>query len=221
VNRLALCLLLVTGCTEDFGSFSFMPKDRPEPEDAGFTMPEDDAGTPVITTMDAGGTVTTDAGGADTGVDSSLPDDDDAGSPPTACDEFTEATPVASKPNCAGCACTSCDAPIEQCFNSGEPAKDALCAAAVACALQNACQDYDCYCSSMPCGAPAATGDGPCVAEYNAAADGMKAQVNAIRTGNDSDEPLVRAKNVIECVLGLSDQSFNGPASGMCEADCM
>jgi hypothetical protein len=54
----------------------------------------------------------------------------------------------------------------------------------------------------------------------NAAANGQRNEVEALRLAGNTDEPLVRAMRAIECTLGLDKRSPGGPKNGMCNVQC-
>lgn len=206
--------------------------------DAGRTMTSADAGdrqthdatTPVImdaaTAADTGmvadtGTVTDsghgshdaalDSGPADTGA----PDDAAIGM----CRTAWSSTSL-SLDTCSTCACDSCTDPVSACLSAGSASEAQLCTDVFVCAVEHDCKDWDCYCTAPKCNAPHDSGDGPCVAQMDAAAGGTRTQVMEIRQAGDSSQPLVRAMNAIGCVLGLDSHSPGGPKIGKCDATC-
>jgi hypothetical protein len=71
---------------------------------------------------------------------------------------FTE--PTAS---CRDCMCTSCTAAVNDCFASGNAARDANCADVVHCGLDSGCRGAQCYCGlDIDPGGTCLVGDGPC-----------------------------------------------------------
>jgi hypothetical protein len=116
---------------------------------------------------------------------------------------------------CASCECGSCSAQAASCYASPDPAKNALCAAVVACERANGCTGDACYCGgSLLCGlAP----QGPCVKQINAATGGTsQAQLDAARLVNDPSNPLVRAEALVGC-----GQSWCGVQCAGAGASCV
>jgi hypothetical protein len=207
--------------------------------DAGHSNASTDAGSDqthdaALQNMDAAampdtGTTTADAGtppndaasgtpdaAPDTSVpDTSVPDDAAIG---MCSSEWTSASLPANA--CSTCACGSCTDPVTACLTNGSAAEAQLCIDVFACALQNDCKDWDCYCTEQKCGAPLKSGDGPCAAQMDAAANGKRTEVMAIREAGDPNQPLVRAMKAIGCVLGLDEHSPGGPKTGRCDATC-
>lgn len=154
-------------------------------------------------------------GTPDAAPDTSVPDDAAIGMCSSA---WTSASLSANA--CSTCACGSCTDPVTACLTGGTTAEAQLCIDVFACALQNDCKDWDCYCNEQKCGAPQKSGDGPCAAQMDAAANGQRSEVMAIRQAGDPNQPLVRAMNAIGCVLGLDPNSPGGPKAGQCDATC-
>jgi hypothetical protein len=121
---------------------------------------------------------------------------------------------------CSTCACASCADPVTACLSVGTALEAQHCTDVFVCAVQHDCKGWDCYCTNTKCGAPNASGEGPCVAQIEAAAGGKRVQVMSIEQAGDPNEPLVRAMNAIGCVLGLDSHSPGGPKAGQCDATC-
>jgi hypothetical protein len=121
---------------------------------------------------------------------------------------------------CSTCACASCSEPVTACLTLGTEAEVQQCTGVFVCAIQHDCKDWACYCTAEKCGAPSASGDGPCVAEMEAAAGGKRVKVMSILQGGDANEPLVRAVNATGCVLGFDSHSPGGTRAGQCDATC-
>lgn len=187
------------------------------PADAGLSQ-QSDAAAPTVGTNDAGGT---DA--AVTVLDAAVAAD--GGSIPVdpkvaACAQVWSSNTALPTSQCSTCACAMCADPVNACLASGPALEVMQCSAVFACAVAHDCKDWDCYCATANCRAPAESGDGPCVAEMEAAAGGSRARVMSIRQAGDPTEPLVRAMNAIGCVLGLHANSPGGPKVGECDATC-
>jgi hypothetical protein len=104
------------------------------------------------TTADTGTSTTPNdaaTGTPDAAPDTSVPDDAAIGMCGTA---WTSASLSANA--CSTCACDSCTDPVTACLTAGTAAEAQLCIDVFACALQNDCKDWDCYCNEQKCGAP-------------------------------------------------------------------
>ncbi|MDH5675746.1 MAG: hypothetical protein OEZ06_26715 [Myxococcales bacterium] len=197
--------------------------EAPNVEDASAPIaPASDAAAAsdaAMTPADGGTTTTTDAGApdADTGL---LPPATPA--QVEACGSSLSALTPALAADCLDCGCGECALAVLDCVDSGDSEASAACGAVLRCALEQGCQDWDCYCTSPPCGAPGSDGDGPCVAEINAAVGGAggRMMVDAVRASGDPRLPLNRAARAIECTLGLHPRAVGGPVDGLCEGAC-
>jgi hypothetical protein len=238
IRAAALCgCWLLAACTQDFDAFEFEAEadgDRDEAVSGARDASSAGAGAGGRGGVDAGDTVdgldaSTGTGGADSGgepptgmtSDASAGDADAATDPgdagaqpdPTCVTAWTDTTPGPA--SCGDCACSACTAPVLACLMQGSASEQSLCHDVVACALESGCRD-DCYCQSAQCGAPDATGDGPCAAQMSAAAGGGgRNQVTQILSAADPNEPLVRAMQAVQCVLGASSDQ-----PGVCELEC-
>jgi hypothetical protein len=241
---LALCALLAA-CTHDFGAFAFADereggaRDARTPEQppgAGEQAPGTDAGTRMRdaavppTRRDAA--LDLDAslgdaiappepmdGAAEAGADAGPPDTGPPPPDPGPCLEAWTSTPPGPE-TCRDCACSDCTLAVHACLTEGSTTEQALCNDVLACAIANDCQEWACYCNSPQCGSPGPDGNGPCVAQINAAAGGGRDQVNAIMAAGDPQEPLVRANAAVRCVIGASNRSQGGRATGHCVEPC-
>ena len=197
---------------------------QPGPDAAardGGRVPPGDGGTFV---PGADGAVT-DAGEIADAADAAAAADAavDAGNTPLspetmACRDVVQAN--AGGESCASCSCGSCAGEVASCLGSNDGDADPLCAAVVSCAIQNDCRFWGCYCRTPQCARTSPTGDGPCVAAIEAAAGGAKAVVMAKWASTDLADPLVRARNLIACTLGLDAQHPLGPITGQCDDTC-
>jgi hypothetical protein len=245
LRRLALLALLpwVAACTHDFGSFSY--RDDADASVTGTAEPGSDAAQPANASGDGGRTAprsdaavaaggreppeTTDASAHDAGSDAM-----DAGSAADAAPTDSGSEPVSpetmtcraalqansASESCGSCGCERCAGEVASCLGGSDGGSDPLCAAVVACAIENDCRFWGCYCRSPQCARNAATGDGPCAAAMEAAAGGAKAVVMAKWASTDLADPLVRARNLIACTLGLDAQHPLGPVNGLCVESC-
>jgi hypothetical protein len=250
LRRLALLALpWIAACTHDFGSFSYRddggssitaaaqpgsdaaPPQRTDAGDAragsggarGEQRPDaaSDGGEHPQTGVEDASTrdasmATSDAGeAADAGSDAGA----EPPSPETlSCRGALQAN--AASESCGSCGCEHCAGEVASCLGSGDQDSDPLCAAVVACAIQNDCRFWGCYCRTPQCGRNSPTGDGPCVAQIEAAAGGSKAIVMAKWTSSDLADPLVRSRNLVACTLGLDAQHPLGPITGQCVEAC-
>jgi hypothetical protein len=164
-----------------------------------------------------------DSEAADTETDGSGGQQDARPFDEQACRYGLEPLVPSSRDACADCACSksSCGYQVVSCLDSGNAAEDALCTAVLRCALQKACQVWDCYCIDPNCGAPSPDGQGPCVSEMNAAVDGHKREVMQVSKSSDQSEPLVRALQAVSCMIGSHRRSPGGASSGACETECL
>jgi hypothetical protein len=123
---------------------------------------------------------------------------------------------------CRYCACNSCAAPIVDCLNTGDPTQRALCRAVLACAVRTHCKDGACYCTGDGCGYPNASGDGPCVAEIEAAVGGKRTRVTQLRQLDPPprDQPYIRAITAITCLYGSDDASPGPTVMEQCSTSC-
>ncbi len=123
---------------------------------------------------------------------------------------------------CRYCACNSCAAPIVECLDVGDPTQRALCRGVLACAVRTHCKDGSCYCTGDGCGYPNASGDGPCVAEIEAAAGGKRARVTELRQLDPAprDQPYIRAITAITCLYGSDDASPGATVTEQCMTSC-
>jgi hypothetical protein len=246
----SLALPLLAGCTHDFGSFSYRddggastvaasqagsdaggPQSPDVARDGSLAQSRPDAAPHDggRETIDAGGASMPDAGGAVTDASDTADAADatdaaaDAGTIPPSpetmvCREVLQAN--GGSESCASCSCGSCAGEVASCLGSTDGDADPLCAAVVSCAIQNDCQFWSCYCRTPQCARTAPTGDGPCVAAIEAAAGGAKAVVMAKWASTDLADPLVRARNLVACTLGLDAQHPLGPINGQCADPC-
>jgi hypothetical protein len=240
LTRAWLVLLLLSGCSHDFGSFMFgarrdggarsRTRDASQPDaamlpDAQSAGDASDAGGSRATdsavldaASDAGGSGAPDSGGRDSGMDGAVkagPDGGDASGPdPAACTAAWSATPPGSD-SCSKCACDSCTATVLACLTQGSASAQMLCEAVLACSIQNDCGD-SCYCGSNgQCGQPNPDGNGPCVVQMNAAAGGSRDRVNQIIAADDPTQPLARAIDALRCMFGTGRRG-----SGPCQPAC-
>lgn len=179
-----------TSAEEDSGSVT-------PTEDAGTTPPRDagsDTGAPP---MDAGPDTSTppmdsgpEAGPADTG-----PGTPETSTNPNQC-SATPAYPTTTE--CSKCICSKCNAPVKQCYASGDSAKDTNCAKVQECAEKNKCVDQSCYCTdTLSC---LGTPNGPCVSVIEQVA-GTNNALDISRLGDDTSHPLGRAAAIGACAL--------------------
>ena len=176
-------------------------------EDAGMSVdagPGSLGGEGGMAPVDAGGARDA-AGGSDAGAA------DGGGVRELACRE--ELAPLGGAPACTACSCEACLEEVEGCLGD-------LCGAAVACAVQQGCQFWDCYCSTRSCGRAAGRGDGPCVDEFEAAAGGGQVAVFATWDSSYTTLPLVRARQLVACALWLLATPGQSAITGQCEAQC-
>lgn len=208
-------LLLLSGCTHDFGSFEFAARD-----DAGARAPAPGGSSSGPT--QPGGQRASDAGASSRATDSAVrgprdsagfPDGGDASLPDPACSAAWSATPPGSD-RCSQCACDTCTASVLACLTQGSASEQKLCEAVLACSIKNGCGD-DCYCNNNQCGKPDPDGNGPCVTEMNAAAGGSRDRVNQIIGADDPNEPLARATDALRCMFRAGRR-----ASGPCQLTC-
>lgn len=252
-------VLLCSGCTNDFGAFSFRGVDGSMPTEGGVSSPdgaaEDAAVDAEAESSVSSGEAGVDSGRADSGaerdggagengggsggdaaMDSGNAEDGAAaeagGSVDTgqqdaesveeaACRSAFEPVVPDGRYTCDDCGCSGCGDEITSCLQSGDAAEDGLCREVVRCALENSCQVWDCYCSASNCGGGSLDGDGPCVAEMNAAVGGQKAEVMQVWDSGDETEPLVRALDAVSCLVGRDRRSPGGFRRGACESECL
>lgn len=241
---------LLCACTHDFGSFSYRDDggssadDGQEPR-AGAGQEEapisKDGGQPMKPSLDAGGggsgqppgaepdAAASDAGGeaSDGGdaaaADTGAGDAGDAGEEPVSPETMmcrSDFMSAGASESCASCGCDQCAGEATACLGGPDADADPLCTAVVQCALQHDCGLWGCYCRTPQCARNSPGGDGPCTAAIEAAAGGAKAVVMAKWESNDLGEPLVRARNLIACTLGLDAQHPLGPITGRCAEAC-
>ncbi len=117
---------------------------------------------------------------------------------------------------CSACECGVCREETTNCYDSGDPTKDALCQALVECARENGCEGDECYCVTPWLGC--LTPGGPCVAEIEAAmGDEGLSTLRAIREEGDPTHPIVRAEALVDCTMGHADPH---EAIGVCRVAC-
>lgn len=121
---------------------------------------------------------------------------------------------------CRLCACSDCAAEVTDCLTLGTERERMLCRDVLSCALQNHCQDYDCYCGTATCGLPASSGDGPCRGVIEVAAGGTRSKVMQIRRTLDPQEPFARAAIAISCLYGTSSMSSGPAVQEACATSC-
>jgi len=239
---LQLLLLTTAACSRDFSSFEFdhdSGRTRIDPAQTPDGGPADarapDAGgdaAQVITAGQSGGGVATAGGGAagttasaDAGANEDDAGEEDAGVEepdlaPQCRAQWDAALGVPS--SCRDCACERCAAPVLGCDALGDERARKLCDDVVACALENHCQDYSCYCTSTLCNFPEDVGDGPCAALINQAAGGTRSRVLTLRNAEVPDlaNPMIRAVQAVGCVLGVAESSPRPTEAGACAAEC-
>jgi hypothetical protein len=248
-----LLLLWAAACTQDFSSFHFgqtnPARDRGNPSTSKADSGEDasavnldamkldvDSGLDAaVTTADAAGADASEAGYPSAPADAAISDggtagaaaiEDDAGVAPLSLPEQCAADWPAlqtGSPECRGCACGDCAAPIVDCVTVGDETQRALCRNVLACAVQNHCQFGDCYCATSRCGWGTNTGDGPCAAVIDAAAGGKRTEVYALQ-GQDPPplaNPFVRALQAMGCMFGTDDAAPGPTLPAMCAATCI
>ena len=247
LRRFALLVLCwVAACTNDFSGFSYRDHAdasataAPEPgSDAAPEQPANASGDggreaprPDAAALEAGREppMTTDASTPDAGRGEVMDAGDavdaapaDSGSEPVSPETMTCRAALqanTANENCASCGCDRCAGEVTSCLGGSDAGADPLCAAVVACAIENECRFWGCYCRTPQCARNAATGDGPCAAAIEAAAGGAKAVVMAKWASTDLADPLVRARNTIACTLGLDAQHPLGPVNGLCVEAC-
>ncbi len=124
--------------------------------------------------------------------------------PPTACE--TRLATTSAPALCASCACGRCGDAASACAAAGD-----RCLAAFACALKNDCVGLACYCGSGVNQALCVVSpNGPCRAEYEAAAGGSG--LFAVQAAAGGSSQLGRASTLLACTV---------EDGGSCQGPCM
>jgi hypothetical protein len=246
--RLLLTLwLAASGCTRDFSAFRFDDSGSERDDSAASGAGRGGAGSGgAPADAQAEGGPIGGQGGGDSGAagrggmgaggapDSSAGNggSDDAGADEPDVDAEVESAGLQCEtrwnedlgvsPACRECSCDRCAQPVIDCVTLGDERERQLCETVFLCAMENACQDYSCYCATTGCNNPSASGDGPCAQAMDQAAGGNRAEVDKLRGADppDYEQPLMRAVRAIGCVLGVHTMSPGPSEPGQCTDAC-
>jgi hypothetical protein len=100
---------------------------------------------------------------------------------------------------CQDCSCTTCAAVTNDCFDSGDAARDADCAEIVRCGIDNDCLGSQCYCGlDVDPDAACIVSDGPCADLLDRAA-GTPGALSVYGQQSDPNTAIGRASAVSRC----------------------